>query len=229
LGASVAPGDETDLQIILTAPSDPGLYSGGWALQSPKGDLLGAGSRPLRVRINVGSVPADPTALVLSMADQMCSARWVAASSSRTGRLLPCPGYDRDQGGSIIRDDAPRFSTGALDDEPALILHPPYEDGGLISGTFPSYAVQAGDQFRAILGCSAGASGCTARFQLNIREGEQLIPIGEWFITETDPLRNLVVDLTFLAGRTVEFVLGVDADGPGAPDAAIWLQPRIVR
>jgi hypothetical protein len=26
----------------------------------------------------------------------------------------------------------------------------------------------------------------------------------------------------------VEFVLGVDADGQGAPDATVWLQPRIV-
>ncbi|MCX6069635.1 MAG: NBR1-Ig-like domain-containing protein [Chloroflexi bacterium] len=229
LAESVAPGEETDLQILLTAPSNPGLYSGGWALQSPKGELLGAGSRPLRVRVNVGSLPADPTALVLSMADQMCSAKWVAASPSGPGRLLPCPGYDRDQGGSITRNDAPRFSTGALDDEPALILHPPYEEGGLISGTFPSYAIQAGDQFRVILGCSAGASGCAARFQLNTREGDQLLPIAEWFITEADPPRNLVVDLTFLAGRTVEIVLGVDADGLGAPDTAIWLQPRIVR
>jgi len=229
LEASVAPGAETNLQIILTAPSAPGWFSGGWALQSPEGGLLGAGSRPLRVRVNVGSIPVEPTALVLSMPDQMCSARWMAASPTRTGRLLPCPGYDRDRGGSITRNDAPRFSTGALDDEPALILHPPDEEDSLISGSFPSYAVQPGDQFRVVLGCGADASGCAARFQLNVREGEKLLPIGEWLVTEADSPRNLVIDLTFLAGHTVEFVLGVDADGEGAPDATVWLQPRIVR
>jgi Ig-like domain from next to BRCA1 gene len=228
LEASVPPGAEANLQIILTAPSTPGLYSGGWALQAPEGGLLGAGSRPLRVRVNVGSTPVEPTALLLSMADQMCSARWVAASPTRTGRLLPCPGYDRDRGGSITRDDVPRFSNGAVDDEPALILHPPHEEGGLISGTFPSFSVQAGDQFRVILGCGADASGCAARFQLNSREGDQLLPVGEWLVTEADSPRSLVVDLTFLAGRTVEFVLGVDADGQGATDATVWLQPRIV-
>lgn len=229
LPASVAPGEETDLQIILTAPSDPGLYSGGWALQSPKGELLGAGNRPLRVRVNVGSAPSNPTEVVYNLVDQMCSARWVAASPSRSGRLLPCPGYDRDQGGSVIQEDAPRFSNGALEDETALVLHPPHKEGGLISGTYPPYTVQAGDQFRVILGCSTGAPGCAARFQLNIWEVEQLLPVAEWLVTEADPPRNLVVDLAFLAGQTVRFVLGVDADGPGAADAAIWLQPRIVR
>jgi hypothetical protein len=229
LTAPVAPGGVTDLRLTLVAPAEPGLHAGGWALRSPEGALLGAGSRPLRVRINVGSVPPEPSMLVYNFADQMCSARWVAGSPSRPGRLLPCPGYDRDQGGSVIRLDAPRFSNGALDDEPAMILHPPFEDGGLISGTFPPYSVQAGDQFRVILGCSAGAQGCAARFQLNVREGGLLSPVAEWVVREDDAPRNLVVDLTFLAGRTVEFVLGVDADGPGAPDAALWLQPRLVR
>ena len=229
LAAQVAPGGETDLRLVLTAPVAPGLYSGGWALRSPNGAQLGAGSRPLRVRINVGPTPAEPTAEVYNLADQMCSARWVAASPSRSGRLLPCPGYDRDEGGSVVRIGAPRFSNGALDDEPALLVHPPFEDGGLISGTFPPYSVQTGDQFRGILGCGAEAPGCSARFQLNVREGGQLLPVAEWLINEHDAPRSLVVDLSFLAGKTVELILGVDADGPGAADAAIWLQPRIVR
>jgi len=229
LSGPVAPGEETDLRLEITAPADPGLHAGGWALRSPGGALLGAGSRPLRVRINIGPVPPEPSTEVYNFAEHMCRARWVAASPSRPGRMLPCPGYDRDPGGSVIRLDAPRFSNGALDDEPALILHPPFEDGGLISGTFPATRVQAGDQFRAILGCSAEAAGCSARFQLNIREGELLSPVAEWIVNEHEAPRILVVDLSFLAGRTVEFVLGVDADGAGAADAALWLQPRLVR
>jgi Ig-like domain from next to BRCA1 gene len=228
LSAAVAPGEEIDLQILLTAPSAAGMYSGGWALRSPAGDLLGAGNRPLRMRVNVSAPPAEPTALVLSLVDQVCGASWIAASPSRTGRMLPCPGYDRDVGGSITFDNAPRFSNGAQDDEPALVLHPPHESGGLLSGTYPPYLVQAGDQFRVILGCGAGAPGCAARFQLNARVGDQLFPVGEWLIGETDMPRNLVVDLTYLSGRTVQFVLGVDADGAGASDATVWLQPRIV-
>jgi hypothetical protein len=52
-------------------------------------------------------------------------------------------------------------------------------------------------------------------------------PVAEWIVNRHAP-HILVVDLR--SGRAdVEFVLGVDADGPGAPDAARWLQPRLVR
>jgi len=229
LGETIAPNEETDLRLAVIAPPSPGFYSGGWALRSPEGALLGAASRPLRVRVNVGPAPADPTREVYNFVEHMCEARWVAGSPTRSGRLLPCPGYDRDEGGYVVRIEAPRFSTGILEDEPALVLHPPSEAGGLISGTFPSYNVQVGDQFRVLLGCSAGPAGCQARYQLNVREGDTLSPAAEWVVSEADGMRSLVVDLSFLAGRTVAFVLGVDADGPGAPDAALWLQPRIVQ
>jgi hypothetical protein len=228
LAETVAPNEETDLRLPIVAPSSPGFYAGGWALRSPEGAQLGAASRPLRVRVNVGSAPADPTREVYNFAEHMCEARWVAGSPTRSGRLLPCPGYDRDHGGSVVRLEAPRFSSGALEDEPGLVLHPPVEVGGLISGTYPPYSVQAGDQFRVLLGCGAGPAGCQARFQLNAREGELLSPVAEWVVTGADAARSLVVDLSFLAGRSVAFVLGVDADGSGASDAALWVQPRIV-
>lgn len=229
LAAPVAPGEETDLQVTLTAPAEPGWYSGGWALRSPQGHLLGAGNRPLRVRINVSSPPLEPTAVAYNFVDERCDASWVAASPSRPGRLLPCPGYDRDRGGWIGLDNAPRFSNGALDDEATLVLHPPYEDGGLLSGTYPPYTVQTGDQFRGILGCASGAPACAARVQLNVREADRLHPIGEWLVRASEAPLNLAVDLSFLAGHTPQFVLAVDADGAGEGDTVLWLQPRILR
>lgn len=228
LGVSVAPGEEADLRLAVVAPATPGLYAGGWALRSPAGALLGAASRPLRLRLNVGPAPADPTRTVYSFVEQVCAARWVAASPERPGRLLPCPGYDRDVGGSVARIDMPRFFSGAIEDEPGLATHPPHEDGGLISGTYPALSIEAGDQFRSLLGCGTGPSGCRVRYQLNVRQGEALLPIAEWVIGDADGVRNITVDLTFLAGQSVSFVLAVDADGPGAADAALWIQPRIV-
>lgn len=228
LGTTVAPGQETELRLAVFAPATPGLYAGGWALRSPAGALLGAASRPLRLRLNVSAPLADPTRTVYNFVEHVCEARWVAASPTRAGRLLPCPGYDRDAGGYVARIDLPRFSTGAAEDEPGLAIHPPHENDGLISGTYPPLSIAAGDQFRALLGCSAGPSGCQARYQLNVRQDGALSPIAEWVIGEADGVRNIAVDLTFLAGQSVSFVLAVDADGPGSSDAALWIQPRIV-
>jgi hypothetical protein len=229
LGGPVAPGEEVDLRLEVLAPDTAGLYAGGWALRSPEGALLGAGSRPLRLRLNVSSPVPDPKQVLYGFFDHVCEARWVAASPTRAGRLLPCPGYDLDPGGFLLWVETPRFSNGATEDEPGMILHPPSEDGGLISGTFPAYSVEPGDQFRVLLGCSAGSSGCRARCQLNYREGDTLSPIAEWVIGEADGVRNLGVDLSFLAGRSVAFVLAVDADGPGASDATLWITPSIMR
>jgi hypothetical protein len=230
LSGPIAPGEETDLRLTVSAPTATGFYAGGWALRNPGGALLGAGSRPLRLRVNVSPPVPDPTRVVYGFFDHVCEARWVAASPTRAGRLLPCPGYDRDAGGFIAWvEEMPRFSNGATEDEPGLILHPPSEDGGLISGTFPAYRVEPGDQFRVLLGCSAGSSGCQARCQLNFRENDTLSPIAEWIIGEADGVRNIGVDLSFLAGRSVAFVLAVDADGPGASDATLWITPSIMR
>jgi len=228
LSETIAPGEEADLRLTVPAPAAPGFYAGGWALRSPEGALLGAGSRPLRLRLNVSSPVPDPTRVVYDFFGHVCEARWVAASPTRAGRLLPCPGYDLDPGGFLLWVETPRFSNGITEDEPALILHPPHEDGGLISGAFPAYTVEPGDQFRVLLGCSAGSPGCQSRCQLNFREGDKLSPIAEWIIGEADGMRNIGVDLSFLAGRSVVFVLAVDADGPGASDATIWM-PAIMR
>jgi hypothetical protein len=228
LVGSVAPGEETDLRLQVLAPEAAGFYAGGWALRSPDDTLLGAGSRPLRLRVNISPPVPDPTRVVYDFFEHACQARWVAASPMRAGRLLPCPGYDLDPGGFLLRVDIPRFSNGVTEDEPGLVLHPPSESGGVISGTFPVYSVEPGDQFRVLLGCSAGSPGCQTRCQLNYREGETLSPIAEWIIGEADGVRNIGVDLSFLTGRSVGFVLAVDADGPGASDAALWM-PAIMR
>jgi hypothetical protein len=37
------------------------------------------------------------------------------------------------------------------------------------------------------------------------------------------------VDLSALAGKTVNFIIGVNADGSHQGDRAIWVDPQIVR
>ena len=51
-----APGDQVDVSINLTAPRQPGLYTGLWQLQDPSGNLFGV--RPV-LSVVVEGVPSD--------------------------------------------------------------------------------------------------------------------------------------------------------------------------
>ena len=89
----------------------------------------------------------------------------------------------------------------------------------------------AGEHFKAKIGFLALAGGsCGAgnvKFQLNYKEAGVLKPLGEWTETCDGLLKSIDVDLTSLAGKSVEFVLGVLANGPATEDWAVWISPQI--
>jgi hypothetical protein len=87
----------------------------------------------------------------------------------------------------------------------------------------------AGDRFRAVIGCLQGGLACNVRFQLNYRaDGGALQNLGQWDQTHDGNIQSLDLDLSSLAGKSVEFVLAVLANGPASQDWAFWLAPRIV-
>lgn len=43
--ANIAPGDEVEISINLTAPQEPGSYRGDWRLRNPAGQVFGLGSQ----------------------------------------------------------------------------------------------------------------------------------------------------------------------------------------
>jgi hypothetical protein len=56
LGKTVAPGEEVDVSVTLTAPMNPGSYRGYWRLRSASGILFGVGPRaekPFLVSVKV--------------------------------------------------------------------------------------------------------------------------------------------------------------------------------
>jgi hypothetical protein len=224
LEGTVAPGSSVDLSVKLVAPQDQGSYTGNWALQNPQGGLFGLGSgatEPFWVQIEVG--PKGDT--VYSFIDGMCDALW----SSQAG-ILPCPGSESDRNGFVVRLDAPRFEVGPTDNEPALETHPYWATNGAISGRYPAFAVQAGDRFKAVIGCRYQATACKVRFQLTYHaNGGPLQLLDEWDQSYDGKIRSVSVDLTPLQGQSVEFSLVVVADGAPDQDMALWLGPRIVR
>ena len=227
LPATVAPGSEVDIRVSLKAPSADGSHRGNWMLRSEGGVLFGIGvnfDQPFFVQIVVGATPTPQPAVVKDFVATYCSAEWVSGAG-----ILSCPGNDTDMQGFVIKLDAPKFENGTTDNEPTLWTHPQWIDNGVITGKFPAFQVKSGDRFRGVIGCRFNGFACNVRFQLNYRaDGGALQTLGQWDQTYDGNLQSLDIDLSSLAGKSVEFVLAVLANGPSMQDWALWLAPRII-
>ena len=90
-----------------------------------------------------------------------------------------------------------------------------------------------GDHFRAFLGFivfSDGRGGVgNVLFQLNYKEAGELFPIAKWEEACDGRLSEVDVDLSYLAGRTINPVFAVQVNGSSAQDWAVWIDARIER
>ncbi len=230
MAGNVQPGGEVDLSVNLTAPNANGTYKGNWKLRNDKGIIFGIGAsadKPFWVQIIVGptATPKPVTTIAYDFVARYCDAQWVSGAG-----VLPCPGGQGDATGFVVKLDAPKLENGVTENEPALETHPEWVDNGVISGKFPAITVKDGDHFKAVIGCLYNGAACNVRFQLNYRaDGGSLQNLGEWDQTYDGNIAKLDVDLSSLAGKSVEFVLAVMANGPADQDWAFWLAPRILR
>jgi hypothetical protein len=224
LPGTVAPNATVDLSVSLKAPTSNGTHRGNWKLRNSAGVIFGIGvnaNQPFWVQITVG-----PTGVVVyDFYARACDAQWVSGAGT-----LSCPGSDTDNEGFILKLTTPRWENGSVEDEPGLETHPEWVDNGVISGRFPAFNVQSGDRFKAAIGCLYNGSGCSVKFQVNYRsDGGSLQPLGEWTEVYDGSITKVDIDLSSLAGHSVEFSLAVLANGPSGQDWALWLAPRITR
>ena len=88
-----------------------------------------------------------------------------------------------------------------------------------------------GEHFTAKIGFLAQSDGTcgtgNVKFQLNYREGGVLKPLQEWTKSCDGSFKSIDVDLTSLAGKSLEFVLAVLANGSASQDSAVWIAPQI--
>jgi hypothetical protein len=223
--ALVRPGETVDLSADFIAPSSPGRYRSNWMLSNPRGQTFGIGpaaNRPFWVEITVRYTPGP---FPYDFVANMCSAVWRNSS-----RALPCPGNPASDQGSIVLLDAPRLETGKLENEPALWTRPEAGRGGEISGAYPAYRVQSGDRFMADIGCLERSPGCDVTFIVDYQAaGDRVRNLGSWREVSDGRLTRLDIDLSGLAGQSVQFILRVVNNGRSADANAFWLVPSIRR
>ena len=222
---TVNPGQEVDLSVTLTAPAANGTYRSYWRIRNPSGVLLpvlsGHQNQSFFVEIKVGAVSSG-----YDFYTRASSATWISGAGT-----LSFGGPDTNADGFAMYKDGQKVEGGS---NPSKVLetHPQFVNDGVISGRFPAYTVVSGEHFTAQIGfllkgdgtCGAG----DAKFQLNYKEsGGSVTPLGSWTETCDGTLKSIDVDLTPLAGKNVEFILAILANGPSTQDWAIWIKPQI--
>ncbi len=220
---TVAPGQEVDVSVTFTTPATNNTYRSYWRLRNSAGVLLpmvgGSDGTSFYVEVKVATVSSG-----YDFYTRASAAAWSSGAGSLTFAVS-----DDNRGFAIYREGS-KVEGGST---PAKILetYPQMVDNGEIRGLFAAYTVVSGEHFKANIGFLAQPDGsCGAgnvKFQLNYKESGVIKTLGEWNETCDNALRSIDVDLTSLAGKTVEFELKVLANGSSNQDAAIWVAPQI--
>ena len=227
LTGNVAPGQTMDVSVSLTAPSVGGTYRGDFKLRNASNIVFGLGenNKPFFVQIKVGAA----SGLLLDFISKASAAQWESGASGSLDTTLAFGGADEDANGVVKIKEGVTLENGSASSK-ILLTFPKHQNDGLISGTYPSYLVQAGDYFKARIGFIVPGGSCGAgqvKFQLMYKEGGTIKPLAEWPKACNGSLLPVDIDLSSLKGKTIQFVLVVKSQGAFDEDWAIWNSPRI--
>ena len=223
LADRVRPGETIDLDVDLLAPAKQGRYTGYWMLQSDTGETFGLGKdagTAFWVEIRI----LEPNSnFAYDFASNMCTATWRSSAGS-----LTCPSPTDSASGSVAFLDRPKLEDGRTENEPTLWTRPQSTRGGWIQGVYPTYKVKENDHFLAEIGCLYDNKGCGVTFSLDyILSDGRMRNLGSWFEAYEGGVYKVNVDLTSLAGKTVQFVLSVTNNDQASKANAFWLVPSI--
>ncbi|HEX8990295.1 MAG TPA: NBR1-Ig-like domain-containing protein [Anaerolineales bacterium] len=222
--ATVYPGQAINLSVDMTAPSGNGDYRGYWKLRDPSGNLFGIGAQA-QTAFWVDITVAGPTFTAYDFATHFCDATW-----QNNNRDLPCPGTEGDSNGYVLKLDNPVMENGTKENEPGLLTVPKNIYGGLIWGTYPAIKIKNGDRFQSLINCQYQAHACNVAFQVQYQiDNGPVKNLGIWYEVYDGRFFPVDVDLSFLAGNNVRFILAAGTDGAFNQDYALWLAPRITR
>ncbi|GAB4525388.1 MAG: hypothetical protein Fur0018_09800 [Anaerolineales bacterium] len=232
LTTSVAPEQTVDLSVNMTAPDALGTYQSDWLLKDAQGNTFGIGDQADKsfwVRIKV----TLPGGITFDFLSQASSATWEYDTGTESGSLT-YNGTENDPHGAagikngLTLEDG--RTTGAV-----LFTAPPQNNNGVVSGTYPAYKVYRGDRLKGALGFVAESDGSCgtgqAVFIIRYKDTADgtIHTLGQWRHACDRQLVKIDVDLSALAGKEVQFILLLDADGSPQGDRGVWSSLRIER
>jgi hypothetical protein len=227
---SVAPGSTVDLTVHLTAPASAGTYRANFQLKNASSVQFGIGSsanRSFWVEIKVGGGGSAGIAYDFVGFANDPGTVW----SSSVVNPLTFNGADPNTQGVAKKLVAPiTLESGGTDPAPGLLVAPDSNNNGYIQGKYPAFTVQSGDRFQSIINCEYLATSCWVQFRLDYQIGSGPVQNLWKFNEKYEGLyARANIDLSSLAGQSVNFILCVNAAGSATGDRAVWGGPRIVR
>ncbi len=223
---TVAPGQDIDVSVSLKAPETPKTYTGFWRLRNGAGVIFGLGedaSKTFFVKVDVvqAITPTPSAEVVFDFLVEAPDAEWRNATD-----VLPFGDPDNDNPGVAAYAKNVTLENGKTYSK-VLATYPERVTDGIITGLFPSYKIHDGDHFRTQLGLREGCDGGKVQFRLKYKEGASEVMINKWTKSCDDTLLTIDIDLSDLAGHTVQFILEVSTQGSFKNDKSIWVSPRI--
>jgi len=147
-----------------------------------------------------------------------------------TAGVVKFGGPETDTNGFAMYRTGQKLEDGTSPSK-VLEVYPHMVNNGQMSGLYGLYNVANGEHFKAKIGFLAEADGSCgvgdATFQFNYKEGGVLKNLGQWTETCDRSLKEIDVDLSSIAGKSVQFALAVLANGPADDDSAVWVSPQI--
>jgi hypothetical protein len=228
---SVAPGQLIDVSVNLIAPSTTGTYQGYWQLRNGAGTLFGIGANAQsEIWVKIKAIQPKPTATAtqqvtvgIDFVDKGPSAEW-----RNNTDVIPWGDPASDKDGVVVDLDDFKMENNKTYDH-VLATYPPLIDDGILRGKYPSYTVQSGDHFRALLGFRSGCADGKVRFQVIYIENNNEVVFAEWLKICDGNLLNIDQDLASLVGKNLQFMLSVKTEGSFKGDKVLWVNPRIER
>lgn len=171
--------------------------------------------------------PLDPAVVVFDFVDLVCSAVW-----STNATFLPCPAHLEEAEGGYVEANDHTVLEGMVSVEAPMLIGLPgngYPNGVGLFGKYPPLTIYPGDSFHTTIACQGDAD-CDLEFSLEYYSpGSDRAAGWSWDHKAGDGPQTVEVDLSSLAGQTVEFYLVLRPGDNLDEQWATWIQPYIYR
>ena len=218
-GAVIPPGAEVTLTLNLRAPFEGGRQVGYWKLRDSAGILFVPGNN----RQDAFSVDIEVVGTVYSFVDNLCLAMWTLDDHS-----ISCPVNNDTDPFKLVINSFPVFEGKNAENEPSIEVLLPEERGSIISGVFPPIVIRNGDHLHLGTGCGNDAPQCNLYFEVAALTENDRITIGEWFEVSDGNMQSINLDLSYLAGQSLQFIFTLRSENATQENRGFWFFPILL-